>query len=129
MRKSDVFNYALRHAAIPAERHRFAERARYFFDQSVRTLRRSSTHHLARPVVVLLTSGWLQAWFEQHARATAPRAALPRAGFGPPVAFEPQRERARRRARLGGMVAGIAAAAAAAGAAIGLGLLLLHPLL
>lgn len=98
IRKADVFNFARKHAANPAERERFAERARFFFAHSVESLAASPTRALARPVVVLLTSGWTQPWFERHPEATAPRGpALDAPGRS--IAFEPQRIRAVRRAR------------------------------
>jgi hypothetical protein len=118
IRKCDVFNFARKHAADPVERARFAERASFFYANSVATLSNSPTRTLARPVVVLLTSGWTQPWFEQHPEAAAPRGAAVDEGMH--VSFEPQRIRAMRRIR--GM-AGTAAVVTVLGLVWVLGLL------
>jgi hypothetical protein len=96
IRKSDVFQFAAL-LADPEERARFLERATFFHGSSVTTLRRLPTRTLARPVVVLLTSGHMQSW------AAGSKSALPAApgqneGFGSPEVFVPQRKRAERRA-------------------------------
>jgi hypothetical protein len=115
IRKSDVLCHAALHAT-GAERSRFAERARFFFDYSVSTLAGMPTRALARPLAIMLTSGVGWAWLLAH-----PGAALPppveAAGFGEPVAFVPQKAIALRRAK---------ALAAAGGAVLllGAGLLL-----
>jgi hypothetical protein len=98
IRKCDVFNYARKHASSPLERARFAERARFFFTYSVETLTASPTRDLARPVVVLLTSGWTEPWFEKNPEAAAPRGPALDTPWRA-IAFEPQRIRAMRRAR------------------------------
>jgi hypothetical protein len=121
MRKCDVFNFARMHASDPAERARFGERSRFFFSNSVATLSSSPTRDLARPVIVLLTSGWTEPWFERHPDAMAPRGPAVDAP-GRHVAFEPQRVRAMRRAR--GLV-GAAAVASVVG--LGWALLTLFP--
>jgi hypothetical protein len=111
MRKSEVFKWAAWHAA-DAERARFLERARFFFDQSVRTLSSMETRTLARPVVLMLSFGWSQPAFE----AALPPAVPCTADFsvyGSPTVFVPQRVRAIRRAKLL-LAAGVAVGAAAA---------------
>src|SRR5712691_2030628 len=57
IRKSDVFYLAALHAA-GAERDMLVERARYFHRTSIETLQEMSTRAFARPVAVLLTSGF-----------------------------------------------------------------------
>jgi hypothetical protein len=99
IRKSDVFHYAEQYAATPDERGLFRERARFFFRSSVDTLSASPTRTLARPVIVLLTSGRLHAWFERHREELAPPLPEMSEAFGTPVAFEPQKTRAVRRAK------------------------------
>jgi hypothetical protein len=97
IRKSDVFHYAERYATSETERTRFRERAAFFFRSSVDTLTASPTRTLARPVIVLLTSGRLHDWFARH-RLEAP-APIDAVSFGAPVRFEPQKARAMRRAK------------------------------
>ena len=96
IRKSDVFTYAMLHAS-PADRARFTERGRFFHRYSVETLAARPTKALARPVVVLATSGFMQAWADGHADAAEPAVTVP-VSFGPPAVFVPQRARAERRA-------------------------------
>src|SRR6185436_16658911 len=59
VRKSDVFLFAARHAD-EAERDRFTERARFFFDYSMGALLREKTRAFARPVILLLSNGLMQ---------------------------------------------------------------------
>jgi hypothetical protein len=63
------------------------------------TLCARPTRTLARPVIVLLTSGRLHAWFERHRDHPNPPAPLAAQTFGAPVFFEPQKTRAVRRAK------------------------------
>lgn len=115
MRKSLVFAFAARHAEDEPEQARFLERARFFFDYSTRTLTGMKTRALARPVVLLLSNGFAQAWFQQHTAIAAPRPARPLGRVGPPRAFIPQRNRAKRRAVMvaaAGALAGLLGAAA-----------------
>jgi YetA-like protein len=116
MRKSDVFKYAALHAE-GAERARFLERAEFFFRYSVTKLTEMPTRTLARPVVLMLSFGFMQAWFAKHPDAAAPPAAVKSVDFGKPVVFVPQKVRAKRRfAMLAvagvAMLAGIGAVAA-----------------
>jgi hypothetical protein len=104
MRKSEVFKYALKHAAS-SERETFAERARFFFEYSVRTLCAMDTGGLTRPVVLLLSNGYMQAFFQRAPGTTAPAPIDPAAGFGSPGRFVPQRAVALRRLIGGAVVA------------------------
>jgi hypothetical protein len=97
IRKSDVFTFAALHSASNDERAKFLERAQFFHDYSVKTLTRTPTKALARPVVVLLTSGSLRQWMADHADASEP-APPANQHFGEPQEFVPQRARAMRRA-------------------------------
>src|SRR5262249_33936314 len=94
--KSDVFNFAACHASDD-ERDGFVERARFFFNYSTTTLPQMPTRTLARPVIVLMTSGTLQSYRALHPglRALAPSTEPP--DYGVPMAFVPQRERVKRR--------------------------------
>jgi hypothetical protein len=113
MRKSDVFNFAARHSDGEAQR-RFLERADYFFRASVSTLTAAATRALARPVTLMLTNGFMHAWFQRYGAMTAPAGPSGSQGFGVPSSFVPQKVRAV--TRLKRIV--IVAAAVAAGAAV-----------
>jgi hypothetical protein len=113
MRKGEVFWYAWLHAE-GAERERFRERARFFYDYSVSALSGMPTGHLCRPVVLLLAHGFRQAWFEQNPDARSPPPPAGEADFGRPMAFVPQKARAVRRFKqlvVAGAGLGLAAAA------------------
>src|SRR5262249_47316793 len=98
VRKSDVFYFAALHAS-GNERERFLERARFFYEYSMRTLASASTRALARPVAVLMTSGFMSGLVERQPDIAAPEPSGSHA-FGRPERFVPQRERAKRRAVL-----------------------------
>jgi hypothetical protein len=65
----------------------------------MRTLISSPTRALARPVAVLLTSGFMSGLIERQPDMAAPRPGGSQ-GFGTIERFVPQRERAKRRALL-----------------------------
>ncbi|MBY0232301.1 MAG: hypothetical protein K2W96_23740 [Gemmataceae bacterium] len=98
MRKSEVFWFAWLHAE-GQERESFRDRARFFYEYSVRTLSGMPTRHLCRPVVLLLAHGFRQAWFEENQGARAPVAPTV-LDFGRPERFVPQKARAIKRAKL-----------------------------
>jgi hypothetical protein len=114
MRKSEVFKYAVRHVA-GAERARFLERSEFFFRASVETLAAMPTRTLARPVVLLLSYGFIHAHFQKYPDELAPPPAEQVQDFGKPAAFVPQKARAVRRARLLALAAAFAAALGLAG--------------
>ncbi|HTU91489.1 MAG TPA: hypothetical protein VMF69_15510 [Gemmataceae bacterium] len=111
MRKSEVFKYAAKHAPSE-ERERLLERAEFFFRYSTNTLTGMKTRTLSRPVVLLLSYGFSQAYFQQHPDVTAPPPAQEYLDFGTPEVFVPQKVRAKRRAVL---AAGVVALAGLAG--------------
>jgi hypothetical protein len=96
-RKSDIFYYALMHAQ-GEERHAFKEQAVFYREYAVSKLASMDTRTLARPVVLLLSHGWLHPWFNERPDIAAP--AGPAATFGPPASFVPQKPRAMRRAMI-----------------------------
>jgi hypothetical protein len=96
MRKSEVFKYAARHASGP-ERSRFRERSDFFFRTSVDMLTAMPTRTLARPVVLLLSFGFMHAYFQKHADDVAPAPAVDVGDFGKPELFIPQKRRALKR--------------------------------
>jgi hypothetical protein len=98
IRKSDVLHYAAMHAA-GEDRARFDERGDFFHRNSVESLERMPTRTLARPVVVLLTSGFLHAWRQGHQDASEPAPAV-QVTYPPPQVFVSQRARAIKRAKL-----------------------------
>jgi hypothetical protein len=108
MRKSEIFKYAALHAE-GEERSRFLERSEFFFRYSVTTLSGMKTRTLARPVVLLLSFGFMHAWFARHPDAGAPRGPNLPADLGPPEVFVPQKVRAKKRLLL---LAGAAVAVA-----------------
>lgn len=114
MRKCEVFDLASKYAVDEVERERFAERARFFFEVSTRTLSSMPTHVWTRPTVLMLSYGHSHLWFEAH-RADLPLlGALGGTDFGRPQAFTPQRALAVRRLILvvaTGALAGLAAVA------------------
>ena len=95
IRKSDVFCYAALHTSGDL-RERFLERAGFFHRYSVETLHKARTRTLARPIIVLLTSGFLLPWVLAHPAVSEP-AVGPPATFPPQRSFEPQRARAIRK--------------------------------
>lgn len=114
IRKVDIFCFAAIHSS-GAERERFLERAAFFHRTSVETLRAMPTRSLARPVIVLMTSGAMLSWLVGHPDYAEPAPASGRAPR-PRTAFVPQRRIAERRALVivaVSAVAGVAAAAAA----------------
>ena len=98
MRKSEIFKYAAKHSA-GAERVRFLERSEFFFRYSVEKLSSMPTRTLARPVVLLLSYGFMHAYFQKNPNETAP-AAPTVTDFGKPEMFVPQKVRALRRFKL-----------------------------
>ena len=99
MRKSDVFKFAARHLPAGAERTRALERSDYFFRASIETLQKLPTRVFTRPVVILLSCGFMQAAFA--AGSVRPHPTGPDGvDFGEPERFVPQRAIALRRAKL-----------------------------
>jgi hypothetical protein len=117
MRKSEVFKYAAKHAE-GEERALFLKQGDFFFRYSVDTLAAMPTRTLARPAVLLLSFGFMQAYFKHHPETAAPRVAFS-ADFGKPEVFVPQKTKAKKRLVL-------FAAATAVGGLAGLGLLVAY---
>lgn len=98
VRKSDVFYHAALHAEGP-ERDRFVERAQFFFSYAIETLSQMPTRTLARPIIVLLSSGLMKPWYEAHRPTPLPAARDSHMDFGQPVAFVTQKQIAIKRAK------------------------------
>jgi hypothetical protein len=99
MRKSDVFKYAAKYANN-SDRCRFLERSDYYFRYAISKLAEMKTRTLARPVVLLLSFGYMQAWFQLHPQIPAPPQQVYHEAFGQPQEFVPQKVRALRRLKL-----------------------------
>src|SRR5690606_21043355 len=99
------------------ERGLFLERAAFFHRSAIETLEEMPTRSLARPVIVLLTSGAHHNW-----SLTRPDTALPRPetepDYGQPAVFVAQRTIAERRAKIIAVIAGAAGLAAIAALAV-----------
>jgi hypothetical protein len=110
MRKCEVLLHASRHVADP-DRTRFRERADFFHRASLEWLSRFDTRSCARPVVLMLSYGYLhEAARLGHGFEQAP-AGPDDNDFGRPQPFAPQKAIALRRAKrlamagIGGMLA------------------------
>jgi len=99
IRKSEALDLAAL-CTTGAERARFLDRAAYFHAYAVTTLAGMKTRALARPVVILLSSGWLRAYVARHEEAALPAPAEEPRDYGAPETFVPQKARALRRAKL-----------------------------
>jgi len=115
MRKSEVFKFAAQHAT-GIERTRFLERAEFFFRDSVARLSAFPSRTLARPVVLMLSYGYMHAHFQKHPEESAPPPKVEVTDFGRPEVFVPQPVIAKKRAKL------LAAAGAACAVACAVGL-------
>jgi hypothetical protein len=91
MRKSDVFAFAATHAR-GGVRERFLERSASFFRSSIGELASAKTRTLTRPVVLLMSHGYMQAYFQLHPEEAAPQADSDQ-NFGRPERFLSQRAR------------------------------------
>jgi len=96
IRKGEVFTFAAQHAD-GGERARFVERAAWFVDASLSALVASPTRALARPVVLLLSNGFMRAANRPPEVRPAPLCAG--GDYGLPSTFIPQKARAKLRLR------------------------------
>ncbi len=95
MRKSDVFMLAALHSS-DSERSMYLERAEFFFRASLDWIYRFPSRTYARPVVILLSCGYLR-WMDSASLPNGPE--LPNdCEHGEPVKFVPQKQLAIRRA-------------------------------
>lgn len=92
MWKSDVFKLAAKHAH-GTDRMRFLERSDFFFHSSVQELLSAKTRTLTRPVVLMMSHGYMHAYFQRYPEEQAP-VEVGRYDFGNPEQFYPQRARA-----------------------------------
>jgi hypothetical protein len=99
MRKSEVFKFAAKHSTDD-ERVQFLERSEFFFRYSTTTLMGMKTKTLARPVVIMLSNGFMHAYFQKHPDMAAPPPRVNPSDFGHPEVFIPQKTRAKKRAAI-----------------------------
>jgi hypothetical protein len=118
MRKSEIFKFAAKHAQ-GEERAAFLERSEFFFRYSTTALSGMKTRTLARPVVLLLSYGFMHAYFHHNPNVAAPSPTATSHDFGRPEVFIPQKVKAKKRFV---MLAGLGAV----GALAGIGLLLAY---
>jgi hypothetical protein len=96
MRKSDVFQFAAKHVT-GEERVRLLERSEFFFRYATSTLLGMKTRTLARPVVIMLSNGYMHAYSQQHPDEAAPPPLVNPPDFGRPEVFVSQKTRAKKR--------------------------------
>jgi hypothetical protein len=96
MRKCEVFLHAARHAS-DSDRQRFHERAEFFYRASLDWLYRFPTRTLTRPLVLMLSYGFMYSGWERDGIEPAP-ASPSGCDFGRPLHFVPQKAIAIRRA-------------------------------
>jgi hypothetical protein len=120
MRKSDVFKFAAKHAQS-TERATFLERSEFFFHTSTTTLASLPTRTLARPVVLMLSNGYMHAYFQKYPEHASPLPPpRPDLDFGSPEVFVPQKARVLRKLKIMAAVGVIVVILAAAGLALSL---------
>jgi hypothetical protein len=88
IRKSNVFKFAAKYALEPL-RSAYLQKAEAFFQACITDLLSFNTCTLTRPIVILMTNGYMQAYFDSYPEEAAP---LPEAeyDFGVPQDFTPQ---------------------------------------
>jgi hypothetical protein len=100
IRKSEVFDYAARHASGD-DTARFTERAEFFFRYSIDTLTTMPTRTLARPVVLMCVHGLLRAHARTNGVMPAPSTRDDWVSKWPvPEIFIGQKMKAKKRVRL-----------------------------
>jgi hypothetical protein len=103
--KSEVFAFAAKHAAGD-ERARFLERSDFFFRYATTTLSQMATRTLTRPVVLLLSHGYMPQFARRHAGKLVAAKASSAVGGGP-TRFVAQKARAKIRLVWGTTAAGL----------------------
>ncbi len=97
MWKSEVFEFAAIHSDGD-ERATFLERAEFFYRYCVTTLDAMKTRTYTRPVVLLLSHGFMHGYILRHPQRLSSRCAPPAEyDCGQPVKFVAQKARAKRR--------------------------------
>lgn len=97
MRKSEVFKFAAVHAGNPQKREQYLERSGFFHDQSVNRLSSLPTRGFCRPVVLMLSYGWMNVYDNILDDGTADKKLV---SFPQMRRFKPQKALAVRNAKL-----------------------------
>ncbi len=96
MWKSEVFIFAAAYSA-GEERARFIERSTFFFRYAIATLAGMKTKTLTRPMVLLLSHGYMAGYAQRHVESLDMPAPTTVRDFGAPQVFVPQKTRAKKR--------------------------------
>ena len=89
IRKSNVFEFAAKYSAEPL-RSQFLERAEFFFHACITDLLTYRTCTLTRPLVLLITNGYMHAYFRQYPPTERTPPPIHNYDFGQPTIFRPQ---------------------------------------
>jgi exo-rhamnogalacturonan lyase-like protein len=87
MRKSNVFDFAAKHAEEPL-RTALRQKAEFFFQACITDLRSFDTCTLTRPLVILVANAFRHTYFQVHPDECAPRPKQPY-DYGKPQHFTP----------------------------------------
>jgi hypothetical protein len=88
IRKSNVLGIAARYAEEPLS-SALIERGKFFFERSIGDLLEFETCTLTRPIVLMMTNGYVRSYFAAYEPESAPRA-LESYDFAAPKTFKPQ---------------------------------------
>jgi hypothetical protein len=99
LRKGEIFHHAMMHSPSAEERESFRRAANFFFHIPLTQLSTMPSRTLCRPVVLMLSYGWMHNHFRLNSDETRP---VPKEkhNFGEPTRFTPQKEIAKKRAKL-----------------------------
>jgi hypothetical protein len=88
IRKSNVFKFAAKYSA-GALSDKFRSASDFFFDKCITDIMTFETYNLTRPIVILMTNGFMHAYFQVFQNDTPP---LPEESyeFGQPQKFKPK---------------------------------------
>ncbi len=92
VRKACILNYASKYAPADLKKP-LKQKARFFFDRCLADLLSFETAYLTRPMVILMTYGFMQACFDNDCQETSLDYEIHNYDFGEPVSFVPQRAR------------------------------------
>jgi len=99
MRKVEVFQWAARHGS-EQQKQCFLEKARFFFNESVRQLNELETKNLCRPIALLLSNGYSHDFFASgQLDKMTPSPPPSVTTFAPQKTFRSQKSRAIRNAK------------------------------
>ena len=100
MRKVEVFQWAARHGS-EQQKQCFLEKARFFFNESVRQLNEFETKNLCRPIALLLSNGYSHNFFASgQLDKMTPSPPPSVTTFAPQKTFRSQKTRAIRNAKI-----------------------------